>query len=368
MRKQSMPPKTPMMQQYYQIKEKYRDAIVLFRVDDFYETFGEDAKLASRELNIALTATGRGKGATRKIPMAGVPYHAVTPYIKQLIQKGYKVAICEQVEDKETKKIEKREVVRLITPGTVIDDSFLEERFSNYLMAVNVLDGKVGVAMVDVSTGEFSLTELEDDETHSPLQNEIERVKPAEIVIPDSLEFSIEHGMCTISRYDDYYFDYKNAYTRLVNHFGVISLDGFGCVGLKAGISSAGAVISYLQDTQKRVLSHLKPLKSFFVSDYMVLDSVSVRNLEIFSNIRDGTQRGTLLSVLDKTLTGMGSRLLKKSLRYPLLDIDEIKSREEVVTEFHAEILLRESLKEVLREIYDMERIISRISYGSANG
>lgn len=363
-----MPPKTPMMQQYYQIKEKYRDAIVLFRVGDFYETFGEDAKLASRELNIALTATGRGKGATRKMPMAGVPYHAVTPYIKQLIQKGYKVAICEQVEDKETKKIEKREVVRLITPGTVIEDSFLEERFSNYLMAVNVLDGKVGVAMVDVSTGEFSLTELEDDETHSPLQNEIERVKPAEIVIPDSLEFSIEHGMCTISRYDDYYFDYKNAYTRLVNHFGVISLDGFGCVGLKAGISSAGAVISYLQDTQKRVLSHLKPLKSFFVSDYMVLDSVSVRNLEIFSNIRDGTQRGTLLSVLDKTLTGMGSRLLKKSLRYPLLDIDEIKSREEVVTEFHAEILLRESLKEALREIYDMERIISRISYGSAKG
>ncbi len=363
-----MPNKTPMMEQYYQIKEKYSDAIVLFRVGDFYETFGEDAKIASKELNIALTATGRGKGATRKIPMAGVPYHAITPYIRQLIKKGYKVAICEQIEDKETKKIEKREVVRLITPGTVIEDSFLEERISNYLMSVNLIEGKVGVAMVDVSTGEFTLTELEDDETHSSLQNEIERVKPAEIVIPDSLDFNIERGMCTISRYDDYYFDYKNAYTTLINHFGVISLDGFGCVGLKAGISAAGAVISYLRDTQKRVLLHIKPLKTFFVSDYMVLDSVTVRNLEIFSNIRDGTQRGTLLSVLDKTLTGMGSRLLKKNLRYPLLDIDEIKRKEEVVTEFYDEILLRESLKDVLREIYDMERIISRISYGSAKG
>ncbi len=164
-----MPDKTPMMEQYYQIKEKYSDTIVLFRVGDFYETFGEDAKVASRVLNIALTATGRGKGAARKIPMAGVPYHAVTPYIKQLIKRGYKVAICEQIEDSETKKIEKREVVRLITPGTVIEDTFLEERISNYLMAVNQIEGKVGVAMVDVSTGEFSLTELEDDEM--PLQN-----------------------------------------------------------------------------------------------------------------------------------------------------------------------------------------------------
>ncbi|MFZ2071580.1 MAG: DNA mismatch repair protein MutS [Halobacteriota archaeon] len=363
-----MPDKTPMMAQYHQIKEKYSDAIVLFRVGDFYETFGEDAKVASRELNITLTAIGRGKGAARKIPMAGVPYHAVTPYIKQLLKKGYKVAICEQIEDKENKRIEKREVVRLITPGTVIEDSFLEERISNYLMSVNLIEGKVGIAMVDVSTGEFSLTELEDDETHSSLQNEIERVKPAEIVIPDSLAFYIEPGMCTLSRYDDYYFDYKNAYTRLLNHFGVISLDGFGCAGLKAGISAAGAVISYLRDTQKRVLLHIKPLKTFFVSDYMVLDSVTVRNLEIFSNIRDGTQRGTIISVLDKTLTGMGSRLLKNNLRYPLLDIREIKRKEEVVTEFYDDILLRESLKAALREIYDMERIISRISYGSAKG
>ena len=363
-----MPEKTPMMEQYYRIKEKYHDAILLFRVGDFYETFGEDAKVASKELNIALTATGRGKGAAKRIPMAGVPFHAVTPYIRQLIMKGYKVAVCEQVWDKARKDVETREVVRLITPGTVIEDSFLEERISNYLMCVNLMDGKVGIAIVDVSTGEFLLTELEDDVSHSTLLNEIDRVKPAEIILPDSLEFGFELDTCTISRYDDYYFDYKNAYTTLINHFGVISLDGFGCGELKAGITAAGAVISYLRDTQKKVLSHIKPLKTFFVSDYMVLDSVTVRNLEIFNNIRDGTQRGTLVSVLDKTLTGMGSRLLKKNLRFPLLDTDEIKRREEVVNEFYADILIRESLKDVFREIYDIERIISRVSFGNANG
>ncbi len=367
-----MPETTPMMQQYYKIKEKHHDAILLFRVGDFYETFGEDAKIAARELNITLTATGRGKGAAKRIPMAGVPFHAVTPYIRQLITKGYKVAICEQVWDKARKDVETREVVRLITPGTVIEDSFLEERISNYLMCVNMMDGKAGIAIVDVSTGEFLLTELEDDESHSSLLNEIDREKPAEIILPDSLE--LEHdlerdmGTCTISRYDDYYFDYKTAYTTLINHFGVISLDGFGCAELKAGITAAGAVISYLRDTQKRVLSHIKPPKTFFVSDYMVLDSVTVRNLEIFNNIRDGTQRGTLVGVLDKTRTGMGSRRLKKNLQFPLLDTGEIKRREEVVNEFYADILLRESLKDVFSEVYDIERIISRIAFGNANG
>ena len=351
-----------MMEQYYQIKERYSDAIILFRVGDFYETFGEDAKVASKELNITLTATGRGKGATKKIPMAGVPFHAVTPYIKQLITKGYKVAICEQVEDKARNKIEKREVVRLITPGTIIEDAFLEERHSNYLMCLNLLGGKVGIAIVDVSTGEFSLTELEDEPS---LLNELERVKPAEIILPDSLELELD--TCTISRYDDYYFDYKNAYMRLINHFGVISLDGFGCSDLKVGITAAGAVISYLQDTQKRILAHIKSPKTFFVSDYMVLDSVTVRNLEIFNNIRDGTSRGTLISVLDRTLTGMGSRLLKKNLQFPLLDPDAIRRREEVVNEFYLDILLRESLKIVFKQISDIERIISRVSYGNAN-
>jgi DNA mismatch repair protein MutS len=359
-----MAERTPMMEQYYQIKEKYSDAIIFFRVGDFYETFGEDAKIASKELNIALTATGRGKGTTRKIPMAGVPYHAVTPYIKQLITKGYKVAICEQIEHKASKKIEKREVVRLITPGTIIEDAFLEERHSNYLMCVNLLGGKVGIAIVDVSTGEFSLTELEDE---SSLLNELERVKPAEIILPDSLELELELDTCTISRHDDYYFDYKNAYTTLINHFGVISLDGFGCSDLKVGITAAGAVTSYLRDTQKRILAHIKSPKTFFISDYMVLDSVTVRNLEIFNNIRDGTQRGTLVSVLDKTLTGMGSRLLKKNLQFPLLDPGEIRSREEVVNAFYRDILLRESLKTVFKEISDIERIISRVSYGNAN-
>ena len=356
-----------MMQQFYQVKEKYRDAIVLFRVGDFYETFGEDAKVASKELNITLTATGRGKGAARKIPMAGVPFHSVTPYIKQLIQKGYKVAICEQLGTEGGKDIERREVVRLITPGTIIEDSFLEERVSNYLMCVNLIDGTVGIAIVDVSTGEFSVTELKDGETHASLLNELERVNPAELILPDSLELELEPDTCTVSRYDDYYFDYNTAFTTLINHFGVISLDGFGCGELKAGITAAGAAISYLRDTQKKVLSHIKPLKTFFASDYMVLDSVTVRNLELFNNIRDGTPRGALISVLDKTLTGMGSRLLKKNLQFPLLDVHEIKRREVAVNEFFLDILLRESLKTVFKETYDIERIISRVSYGNAN-
>ncbi len=369
---------TPMMRQYYRIKDKYRDSILLFRVGDFYETFGEDAKIASRELNIALTTAGGGKGRGRStIPMAGVPFHAATPYIRQLIKKGYRVAICEQIEGGQgqgqgqghgsTAGIERREVVRLITPGTVIEDTLLDERASNYLMCVSCMGGKVGIAIIDISTGEFSVTELEHEV--EALANEIERVRPAEIVIPESMDWNIEvASSCAISRYDDYYFDYKNAYTALINHFGVISLDGFGCGGLRAGISAAGAVISYLRDTQKRILGHIKPLKTFFISDYMVLDGVTVRNLEIFANIRDGTQRGTLISVLDKTLTGMGSRMLKKSLRYPLLDVEEIRSRQEVVKEFFNDILLREALKDALSNIYDIERIISRVAYGSARG
>ena len=362
-----MPEHTPMMEQYYQIKEKYRDAILLFRVGDFYETFGEDAKVAAKELKITLTATGRGTGAARKTPMAGVPYHAVTPYIKQLIQKGYKVAICEQFADEKGTQIERREVVRLITPGTIIDDSFLEDRASNYLLCLNLLNGRVGIAILDVSTGEFAVTELEDDSTHTAVQTELERVRPAEIILPESLELPLPQENCTISRYDPYYFEYKTAYTTLINHFGVISLDGFGCGELKAGITAAGAVISYLRETQKKVLAHIKPIKTFFVADYMVLDSVTVRNLELFTNIRDGTARGTLISVLDRTQTSMGSRLLKKNVRFPLRDPAEITQRQQAVQEFHADILLREAVKASFKEIADIERIISRISFGNAN-
>lgn len=364
-----------MMRQYYKIKEKYRDAILLFRVGDFYETFGEDAKKASKELNIVLTATGKGKG--KRTSMAGVPFHAASSYINQLIKKGYKVAICEQISDK-AKDIVRREVVRLITPGTVIEDSLLDERSSNYLMCVNIVDSKVGIAIVDISTGEFTLTEFEDNEAHSGLLNEIARLKPMEIVLPESLslDFNEEEKLNIgigdidklISRYDNYYFDYRNAYTTLINHFKVISLDGFGCSELKNGVGAAGAIISYLRDTQKKVLIHINSLKTFFISDYMVLDGVTLKNLEIFKNIRDGTQRGTLINILDKGKTPMGSRLLNKNLKFPLLDIHSIKRRQEVVKEFYDDILLREKLKEILGKIYDMERITGRVAYGSANG
>ncbi|MCW7074304.1 MAG: DNA mismatch repair protein MutS [Candidatus Methanospirare jalkutatii] len=367
-----------MLRQYFRIKEKYKDAILFFRVGDFYETFGEDARIASKELGIALTSRSRGsrgRGEAR-IPMAGVPHHAAEPYIRQLIERGYKVAICEQIDATSTASakvkggIEHREVVRLITPGTVIEDALLEERSSNYLLCLNILASKAGIAFVDVSTGEFFLTEFSDDEQHATLRGEIERLKPAEILIPQSLEHAFIEDVAknvAITRYDDFYFDYDEAYSRILKFYGVISLEGFGCEGMKAAISAAGALISYLIDTQKRVLTHIKKPKTFFISDFMVVDSITLRNLEIFKNIRDGSQRGTLLSVIDKTLTGMGSRLLKRNLRFPLKDVAEINRRLEAVSELHEDILTRTELREILREISDLERITARISLGSAN-
>lgn len=384
---------SPLMRQYYRIKAKYDDAILFFRVGDFYETFDEDAKIASRELGIALTSTSRGKG--RRIPMAGVPCHAAAPYIKKLVERGYKVAICEQLEEPKGKDVVKRDVVRVVTPGTVFEETLLDERSSNYLMSVNFSGGKkgvkTGVALVEVSTGEFLVTEFEDDEEHTQLLNELARLRPAEILLPASLfpdeeqegdeheaaaceslvkkleRLKNELGIGGMTGYDDYYFDVKTAYTILINHFKVISLDGFGCSEMHAAVGAAGAAISYLRDTQKSALTHISTLRTFSVSDFMVLDATTLRNLEIFKNIKDGSLRGTLLGVIDKTLTPMGARLLKKWLRFPLLDVAEINRRLDAVEELYNDALLRAELRDILSEIHDVERIIGRVSYGSAN-
>ena len=382
---------SPLMRQYYRIKARYNDAILLFRVGDFYETFDEDAKIASRELGIALTSTSRGKG--RRIPMAGVPCHAAAPYIKKLVERGYRVAICEQLEEPKGKDVVKRDVVRVITPGTVFEETLLDERSSNYLVGVNFGGGRrvrTGMAIVDVSTGEFLVTEFEDDEEHTQLLNELARLRPAEILLPASLfpeercagdiegasgeslvskleRLKNELGIGGVTSYDDFYFDYENAYTTLINHFKVVSLDGFGCSDMTAAVGAAGAVISYLRDTQKSALTHISSIRTFSVSDFMVLDAITLRNLEIFKNLRDGSQRGTLLNVLDRTLTPMGARLLKKWLRFPLLDVIEINRRLDAVEELYDDALLRAELRDVLSEVHDVERIIGRVSYGSAN-
>lgn len=354
---------TPMMRQYYTIKQTYPDVILLFRVGDFYETFDEDAKITSKELQITLTSRKEGH---KRIPMAGVPHHASNTYIEKLIKKGYKVAICEQAGYDKARKIENRRVVRVITPGTVVEGSMLDEGSNNYLASIHEDKGKVGLALVDISTGDFSVTEFEDDEKHKRLRDEISRFRPAEILVPSTSSLHQIISEDSLTCCDDSYFDYTEAYVTLINHFGVISLDGFGCSSLRTAISAAGAIISYLRDIHQKI-DHISSLHTFHSSDYMTIDYTTQRNLEIFRNIRDGSTRGTLVSILDKTKTAMGSRLLKKQLRTPLLNTEEISKRLDPIEVLKKDILLREELIEILDGIYDIERIISRITYGNAN-
>jgi DNA mismatch repair protein MutS len=356
---------TPMMRQYYEQKRKYRDTILFFRVGDFYETFDEDAKIASKELNIVLTSRGEGR---RRIPMAGVPAHALESYVKQLIERGKKIAICEQMEDS-TSGVMRREVVSVITPGTVIDDTMLDGEKNNYLMSIYAKE-RIGMAIVDISTGEFAVTEFSANERDSSLMNEIKRVCPAEIIIPDSLNVD---GLDTIlkDRYvtvcDGNYFEYNRAYSTLVEHLDVLSLDGFGCSGMHEGIGAAGAIISYLRETQKGALSHISSFSTFSIDDYMVIDSTTLRNLEVVRNIRENTKRGSLLGVLDRTITPMGARLIRKWMLRASTSVECIRARQDSVEELYNDILLREELREALRGIYDVERLICRIVYGNAN-
>ncbi|UCG71079.1 MAG: DNA mismatch repair protein MutS [Thermoplasmata archaeon] len=366
-----------MMQQYSRIKNDYKDSILFFRMGDFYETFYDDAKLISKELDIALTS--RNKGADKKIPLAGIPYHALEPYLGRLIKKGYKVAICEQVEDpKVAKGIVKREVVRLVTPGTVLESGMLNERNNNFLMAI--IDGNegrgMGLAFVDVSTGEFLTTQLEGDDLISKLTTEIMRFKPAECLIPESLSSDdsilrliedIDKNIL-ITKYGDEHFSHEKAYQTLISHFKTISLEGMGCETQPLSIEASGAVLSYLQETQKANLGHIDTLNTYLITDYMILDSTTLRNLEIVRNIRDGSSHGTLLEIMDKTSTSMGSRMMRKWLSQPLMNVSSITMRQNATEELFFDTFLRSDLKDFLGKLRDVERIIGRVVYGSANG
>lgn len=360
---------TPMMQQYTAIKNKYMDCLLFFRLGDFYEMFNEDAKTASRELEITLTA--RNKGSGDKTPMAGVPHHSADTYIAQLVKKGYKVAICEQLEDPSSAAgIVRRDVVRVITPGTIIDGGTLEDNQNNYLAALIVDQRKLGFAYVDISTGEFAVTELAWN--LNQVIDELSRVQPAELIISEELaqDRDIKHFLvnqqvtCNIFSGD---LSYQKASQTLIQHFQTKNLHGFGCQDLVVGIIAAGAIIDFLLATQKRSLYHLNTLKTYFTQEYMVIDAATRRNLELTTTIRDRRRRGSLLGVLDRTVTALGGRKLKQWINQPLLDLTIIQQRLNTVADFQAHLYELDLLRDIFKNVYDIERLLSRVVYGSAN-
>lgn len=364
---------TPMMEQYMEIKNQYDDTLLLFRLGDFYELFFDDALVASRELEITLT--GRDCGLEERAPMCGVPYHSVNNYINKLVIKGYKVAICDQVEDAtEAKGIVKRDVVRVITPGTLIDTELLEEKKNNYLMAIYGEEKGVGITYVDISTGELLTTEIIKEKFKENLHDEICKIHPKEIIyyvedplLKDVITDCGEKLNLYMNDYEDWRFDYEYAIKQLKSHFNIISIEGLGFTYKHLGIQSTGALIDYLKLTQKRTLNHLKRIQIYTLKDTMVLDLNTRRNLELTETIREKKKKGSLLWVLDKTMTSMGGRLLRRWIEEPLLDIESINNRLSIVEIFKEDLLLRKELKEYLKDIYDLERLSGKIAYGTVN-
>lgn len=356
-----------MMSQYYTIKQRYPGVILLFRVGDFYETFYEDAHLVSKELNIVLTSRD---GA----PLAGVPHHALDAYLSRLVRKGYKVAICEQLEDpKLAKGVIKRDVIRIVTPGTVLEDSVLPEKVNNFLMSLVEDGGNLGVAFVDISTGEFLTTQLEGSGIYEKLSTEIAHYKPSEVIIPHKLaenkklhELLAQHNIF-ITEYPGSAFEYDKAYEKLIEHHKMHSVEHIECEHLKLAVSASGAILSYIEETQKTAVVYIDKLKTYFSAQHMILDSTTVRNLELVQNVRDGTIKNTLLEILDCTATPMGARMLRKWLLEPLIDRKEIIERQNGVEILVKDMILRKDLQEHLCRIKDIERIVARATYGSAN-
>jgi DNA mismatch repair protein MutS len=351
---------TPLMKQYQKIKRNYPDTIVFFRLGDFYEMFGQDAVIASKVLQITLTS--RDKGKKDPLPMCGVPHHASESYLAKLVVAGYKVAICEQVEDAgDTKGIVKRDVVRVVTPGTFLPDNPKENNFiAGFFKKENIY----GLAVADISTGEFLVYE-----THNNLGDEISRFQPREILYPYSLKnnpdvMGLEDYYLT--GYDDWYFDYIEAYRKLINHFRVTSLDGYGCEGMIVAVSAAGALLNYLEETQKGALT-FKKIGVLRRESRMMLDATTLRNLEITKNMQTGGIEGTLLWVMDETMTPMGGRLIRNWLLNPLLDVGEIRQRQGAVSALYGEPDRSVKLRGFLKMIYDIERLSSRVENGSAN-
>ncbi|MCJ7426138.1 MAG: DNA mismatch repair protein MutS [Dehalococcoidales bacterium] len=352
---------TPIRRQYLEIKKQYPKAIVFFRLGDFYETFDEDARLASRELEIVLTSRGMGKG--HRVPMAGIPYHALDNYLARLISRGYKVAICEQrTKPGETKGLVQREVVRLVTPGTVVEPSLLDSKSNNYLVSLVWGEEGVGLAYVDITTSEFATAQLPPHR----LIPELERLKPSEVITAESAELPDLALKASLTRLEDYWFETEVARQTILEHFGAATLDGYGCAQLPLAVSAAGAIIHYIHETQKGVLGQLTHLATYSTDAFMALDVQTQRNLELFSSSRSGTVSGSLLSVIDLTRTAMGGRLLRRWLGQPLLDIKELNKRQDAIAWFAENTLARRRVVSLLGEVADIERLINRIKSGIA--
>jgi DNA mismatch repair protein MutS len=366
----SPPKSTPMINQYLSIKEQYPDAILFYRMGDFYEMFFEDAQIASRALEITLTS--RNKNAESPVPMCGVPHRAARSYIARLIDKGYKVAVCDQIEDPaKADGLVKRDVVRVITPGMLIENELLDERSNNYVLAIKCRDELTGLAFLDISTGAFRITESKDADV---IIEEIQRISPREILLPESskadpdfLPIASILTETSLSYLDDREFEFNRSYERLTDQFKTISLEGFGCENWKAGICAAGAVVFYIRETQKQKLEHLTRLETHRLDTYLMVDELTWQNLELSSNIRTGSRRATLLAVIDHTCTAMGARLLAQWLRYPLIDIEEIGLRHDAVGQAKDTMHTRKDIREALKSVYDIERIGNKIVMGHAN-
>ncbi|MBT3720694.1 DNA mismatch repair protein MutS [archaeon] len=350
---------TPAMQQFMEIKNKYKDCIVFFRMGDFYETFYDDAKIVSKALDITLTKR-RMKNSNKGIPLAGIPYHALDTYLAKMVNQGFKVVIVEQLEDpKKAKGVVKRGVVRIVTPGTVIEENMLTKN-NNFIASVFIGE-KIGLSFVDISTGEFVVTEISENN----LLDELKKKSPNEVLFPTSYENSeIHHHLkdqyyITLRSDVDYYIE--NAKENLKNKFKVESLDGFGLKNKEFAISSCGAMISYLNETQRNSLDHLNTIKFFSTKDFMLLDNTTIKNLELIN------KENSLLSVLDNTMTSMGSRMLKQFILNPLIKKEKIELRLLAVEELKNKPFILEDLRDLLKNIADLERLISRINYGNAN-
>jgi DNA mismatch repair protein MutS len=359
---------TPLMRQYRQVKEKYPGTIMLFRVGDFYETFEDDAKITSSVLGITLTK--RSNGGASDVPLAGFPHHAIDTYLPKLVKAGYRVAVCDQLEDpKFAKGIVKRDVTEVVTPGVTLNDKLLDNKKNNYLAAVYIKENLAGFAFADISTGEFFTSEI----LLSNLKEQIESIMPAEILYPKrDKEFlltalnSINIDKPVLTKTEDWVFSFDFGYEILIKHFKTASLKGFGIENMRLGIIAAGAILNYFLDTQKVNLSHIRKISRFDQSDFIMLDPPTKRNLEIISSISEGNREGTLLSIIDKTRTPMGGRLFKKWVSRPLKNIELISRRAESVEELFNNKEVRSRLIPELAEIGDIERMISKICTGRA--
>ena len=362
---------TPLMKQYKEIKSNFEDSILFFRLGDFYEMFFEDAVKASKELGLTLTSRNKEKNAD--VPLAGIPFHSADSYITKLVSKGYKVAICEQTEDpKMAKGIVKREVVKIITPGTVVDVEALDAKSNNYLMSILKVENKLGVAYIDITTGEFKVTEVEKDDDFVKLFNEVNKIEPKEVLVTEDFYGEIKEKLDDFLQKNDSVVTFVNkvrdSAKYLMEYFEIVSLESYGIKDKKGIIGAAAMALDYVATMQVEHELTVEKIEFVNISNYAEINAITSRNLELLKNQREKTVYGSLLWVLDECKTSIGTRLLKRFINNPLLNIDKIKKRQEDVQYFIDNILIREDLREKLEDIYDLERLLGKIIFGSENG